>query len=323
MSCKTYINSSGGFALVTVLLMVSLMAVIGITLNRTSGLQTTISYNLKGGEEAYYIANAGVQHALFMLKHDPGQRGEIFTDEPFSNGSYSVSISDEISPMGDVLISSTGKHGTALRTIEKRLFPGSTFTVYPTLIKDTYMDRHHGSTWNYGVSPQLKIGVKGKQIRGVFEYDLSIIPAGATIDSAVFELYMYDHEQEHMVNNFIDVEIHKITRSWNEGIKDGTSCESGATWTAYDCVNSWNTSGGDFDSNIESMTTINYSGINQWHQWDIKDLIQDWVDNPSTNYGMLLKAANEITEAFMGHFYSEEYSDVDLRPKLTVVYTDN
>ena len=323
MTYRTYLNSSNGFALVTVLLIISLLAVIGITLNRTSGLQTIISYNLNEGDNAYYIADAGVQHALFKLKGNNDLRGVIFLNEPFGTGSYTVSINDIFSSRGNLLISSSGKTGNAQKTVEQTILFGSTFTVQPPLIKDTFIDRADTDD-NNGVSTQLGIGLlPGKKTRAMFEYDLSRIPAGSTIDSAVFELYMNDRRRNTSVNNFIDISVHLVTRSWNEGTKNGRTCKSGATWEAYDCVHAWTNFGGDFDSNVVTMTPVYYNDINQWHQWDIKDLVQSWVDDPSSNYGMLLQnqGPGNVDTIFIGYFRSDEYSDVSLRPKLSVTYT--
>jgi hypothetical protein len=310
--------SEGGFALVTVVLIVSLLAVIGITLNRTGGMQTKLSYNLNHGEEAYYIANAGLQHAFFILNNDPSLTGNIFLDVPFSNGSYTVSISDITSPMGNVLISSTGSTGTATKTIEKRHFPAT--VAYPALLKDTTRDRDEKGD-NYGISPYLKIGIKekDKQKRGILSFDLSSLPPGVVIKSAMLELYMYNRERSVIGNNLINIEVSRINHSWIEGIKDDSSCTVGATWEEYDCDSNWSN---PMFSGSETNSIIYYNDINTWHKWSITSLVQYWYDNPSSNYGMQLLDTNENPnlEVFIGWFASGEYSDVNLRPKLTVYY---
>jgi hypothetical protein len=312
-------HSDGGFALVTVLLIVSLLAVIGITLNRTGGMQTTISYNLNHGEEAYYIANAGLQHAFFALNNDPSLTGNIFSDLPFSNGSYTVTISSVSTPMGNVLVSSTGSTGTAVRTIEKTGFPS--FVAYPVLIQDTTMDANL-KFMNFGVSPYIKAGImmQNKEKRGIFAFDLSSLPPGVVIKSAVFELYMYNRERSAIATNSIDVEVHRIDRLWIEGIQDGQNCTVGATQQKADCINNWMNP--DFNSVAETKSIVYYNDINTWHKWSITGLVQYWYDNPSSNYGMRLKDDTEqvVSDPFVAYFASGEYSDVNLRPKLTVYY---
>jgi hypothetical protein len=312
-------HADGGFALVTVVLIVSLLAVIGITLNRTGGMQAMISHNLDHGEEAYYIANAGLQHALFKLNNDPSLTGNIFSDLPFSTGSYTVTISSVSTPMGNVLISSTGSTGTAVRTIEKTGFPS--FVAYPVLVMDTIMDKGQMS-WNFGISPYVKIGImsQNKEKRGIIAFDLSSLPAGIVIKSAVLELYMYGRERTTIATNFINVEVHRIDQLWTEGEQNGQNCTVGATWQKYNCINIWN--GPMFNGQAETKSIVYYDDINKWHKWGITSLVQYWYDNPSSNYGMRLKdeTENVNNDPFIAHFASGEYSDVNLRPKLTVYY---
>jgi len=310
-------HSDGGFALVTVLLLVSLLAVIGITLNRSGGMQATISHNLNHGEEAYYIANAGLQHAVFMLGDDPTLTTTL-TDVPFGDGSHTFSITSDVTPMGQVLISSTGKMGTAVRTIEKRDFP--TNVVYPALVQDTTMTKED-KTFNFGLSTYIKVGITStdRQKRGLLAFDLTSIPPGIVIKAAMLELYMYNRERTVIGNNVINSVIFRIDASWIEGVQDGTACTVGATWQNRDCSSNW---GGSINTTIETNAVLHYEDINTWHSWNITDLVQYWYDNPSSNYGLLLQDESELgnQETFIAHYASGEYSDVNLRPKLTVYY---
>jgi hypothetical protein len=281
-------------------------------------MQATIAHNLNHGEEAYYIANAGLQHAVFKLAGTPTLTGTIFSDVPFGDGSYTVSITSDVTPMGQVLISSTGKMGTAVRTIEKRHFP--TVVAYPALVQDTMLDKEQKDD-NFGFSDYLKTGIRetDRQKRAILVFDLSSLPPGVVIKSAELELYMYNRERTSVGNNSINAEVHRITISWNEGVQDGAPCTIGATWQKYDCLVNWN--GGDYDL-LETNATVYYDDINKWHQWNITGLVQYWYDNPSSNYGILLKESQESPgpDRFVAHFASGEYSDVNLRPKLTVHY---
>jgi hypothetical protein len=313
------ICSNSGFALVTVLLLVSLLAVIGITLNRSGGMQATIAHNLNHGEEAYYIANAGLQHAVFKLAGTPTLTGTIFSDVPFGDGSYTVSITSDVTPMGQVLISSTGKMGTAVRTIEKRHFP--TVVAYPALVQDSSITKED-KTFNFGISPYVKVGITStdKQKRGMIAFDLTSLPAGIVIKSAILELYMFNRERTVIGNNIIHAIVHRIDSPWVEGVQDGTACTVGTTWQNKDCITNW--LGTDIDTTIQTNAVLNYDDINEWHTWNITNLVQYWYDNPSSNYGLLIKDNLEQgnQETFIAHYASHEYSDANLRPKLTVHY---
>ena len=221
--------------------------------------------------------------------------------------------------MGNVLISSTGSTGTAAKTIEKRYFPAT--VAYPALQKDTTMYRDKRDR-NYGISDYIRVGLKesDKQYRGLLAFDLSTLPPGVVIKSAVLQLYMYDRSRESVANNLLNIEINRIQHSWVEGVEDNDDCTVGATWDEYDCNGNWTNP--MISSQAETHSIVYYDDINTWHSWSITGLVQYWYDNPSENYGLRLNDENEQEnlDPFRAEFASGEYSDVNLRPKLTVYY---
>jgi hypothetical protein len=157
----------------------------------------------------------------------------------------------------------------------------------------------------------------------LLEFDLSSMPAGATVASAILELYMYNASTP-IPDVQIEVNVHRVTRSWKEGNKNGTGNSNGASWDEYDGVDLWATQGADFNVAVEASETLLSQEIDQWHSWDITSLVQYWVDNPSDHFGLILKDLDEGTgpdDTFYGTFYSREstYSNGAFKPRLTVI----
>lgn len=115
------------------------------------------------------------------------------------------------------------------------------------------------------------------------------IPAGATLQSATFSIYVTDPSDQ-------TVSIHRITAPWEE------------------MTVTWNNFGESYDpSNVNSFIP-NTVG---WHSIDVTSLVQGWLNGTYTDNGLLLK------ENLLGIslYYSSEYTDNPaLRPKLEVCY---
>jgi hypothetical protein len=167
--------------------------------------------------------------------------------------------------------------------------------------KDAYIDSSNGYT-NYGTSTSIRAG--HSSWRGLLEFDLSGLPANATITSAQVELYYYD---DYTITGVGDLEAHLITRSWTE---------TGVSWNNYDGTNSWSSTGGDFDSTVEDSVSID--DVYGWYGWDITRLVEGWYNGTYTNYGVIIKDGTNLN---MKIFYSSDYSNSDYHPKLTINYT--
>ena len=129
----------------------------------------------------------------------------------------------------------------------------------PTNVKDTWVaiteDFSHGD-WG-----ELRVNHISQGQRILIEFtDLSALSSAATINSAKLGLYRYGAYDAPLT-----LDAHQITSSWTESVTSSTQPS--------------------YNSTVES--SVNVSGTAPvWYEWNITNLVQQWVDGSATNYGV-------------------------------------
>lgn len=143
--------------------------------------------------------------------------------------------------------------------------------------------------------------------RGLVQFDLSSIPANATISAAVLEL-----RETTTYGSTRTIALHRVTRSWSE---------SQATWSVAASGTDWTTAGGDFTPASTAATSLTWDGILGWDSWNVTSDVQAFVNGSQQNYGWLIKDQSEDSSQAYWFFHSREEADPsDYRPKLTISY---
>jgi hypothetical protein len=151
--------------------------------------------------------------------------------------------------------------------------------------------------------------------RIIIKWDLSAIPKGATIHSATLSAYMSGTEDDGGDANY-DILVHRIMNH-NPSI-------SACTWNTFDGVHSWSggADGGGADlAPAESSVVVGMSV--GYRNWNVSQMVQEWVNDPLTNYGLMLSPDSSASSDSNRFFRSTEYSAPDQRPKLTVTYSSS
>src|SRR3990172_4981181 len=113
---KISIKESKGFSLVIVLVFIAMLSSLAIVAVKTGALTAISMHNSREGKQAYYIAEAAFQHALFKLDQNPAWRGDLL-DQTFDGGTYSLNVSQE-NPIDDLTITAVGSYdGTEQNTV--------------------------------------------------------------------------------------------------------------------------------------------------------------------------------------------------------------
>ena len=150
--------------------------------------------------------------------------------------------------------------------------------------------------WTYSGAPSY--------FRNMIRFELSAIPDGAVIESAVLYLYsdptITSGSNSNSGSNAFYLE--KVTQSW---------AENTVTWNNQPST-----------TTADRVWTGPSSFATENRQVDITTLVQQWVDTPSSNFGLKMILENEVYYRSR-NYASSEHSNTTIRPKLEVTYSSS
>jgi uncharacterized protein (TIGR03118 family) len=179
---------------------------------------------------------------------------------------------------------------------------GFAATATLTVAEDTFINsgapgNNAGATGWFDAGTDGTGGVR----RGLLRFDLSSIPAGSTITSAVLQLTVVKVPASNPVNSTFD--LFRLLAGWNEGTQSGSNsgapaAPGEATWNARTRgTANWTTPGAKSDAAATaSASTAVGSSHDATCSWSGSGLVADvqlWVNNPAQNFGWLLSSRAE------------------------------
>jgi RHS repeat-associated protein len=223
--------------------------------------------------------------------------------DPFGNAYYymvAVKTKDGGITPGPTQIARLPKAGRVTKIFQS----GAVDTTLSSALPDANHDRLAGQAWLTVGNNSLTYG----RTRAVVKFPVSGIPAAAQVTDAEVKLWTAG------VNGEANAvwELHGLTRGFTE---------TQATWNRADSTTPWTAPGGDFIA-AAAGTGTNFSNDPKRHNFNATSLARQWVADPASNKGVLLKLANETTPASRAIFVSSEADEPELRPQLAVTYLE-
>ncbi|NOX62869.1 MAG: DNRLRE domain-containing protein [Chloroflexi bacterium] len=148
------------------------------------------------------------------------------------------------------------------------------------------------------------------KIAGLLRFIITDIPPGSQVFKAQLSIFPTVRSNPQQ----IVIQAYKLLRSWGE---------LEATWIQARNDEAWEAPGanGATDRATEPADSVEIADLNVWRTFDITDLVQEWVSQPTENYGIALKGAagGEVAYGFVSRD-ADEPDQEPFHPELVVSY---
>lgn len=187
-----------------------------------------------------------------------------------------------------------------------------------TLFQSTTGNLSNGAGPNFFVGKTTSNSIR----RGLLMFDLSSIPAGATVTGVSLTLNCSQAQ-----GGTSAIELHRALANWGEGTSSssgggGAPATTGdATWlhTFYN-TSFWTTQGGDFSPTASASQSVLDVGVYTWSSAGLLADVQSWLDGSSSNFGWEV-TGDESASGTAKRFDTRENTSPTVRPTLRVEYT--
>jgi hypothetical protein len=205
-------------------------------------------------------------------------------------------------------------------TPTRTVTPTPTNTVVPTVVcfqegTSSYVGTTDAAisgytpTLNQGGSSLLYLKSDG-QVSSVIRFDTTSIPSTRIVTNA--RLRLFAHQRDKAFPLFIT--SYQLLRSWEE---------MQVTWNLARTGQSWASAGAQgigVDRAFDASDQKSVDGQDVWVELDVTGMAAQWVNNPSSNYGVLLTGSGPVTLQY--NIYSSESAPgvAVYRPQLCISY---
>jgi hypothetical protein len=174
---------------------------------------------------------------------------------------------------------------------------------------DAFMESIFPEKQGGQVDPDV-LRVKAGRYHTLLRFDLSPLPPGAEVLSAVLSLYSYDADN----STSMVVEAYQVLRPWVDVEARWNGPRTGETWDVPGCAGA----GTDRAATPCAAQTLAVHG--RWYDFDVASVVSLWASGAADNYGLVLVP---VSGANHHRFRSadagwEQYRLV--RPKLAITY---